>query len=208
MSCGCGSTQAPTSAGTCPACGQNPRLFLPGQPGDASGARPACDPSRSLVEQLGPAIDSLRQLYSDFGLRPYRVFSVVYEWTGGDVGRGTPRVISESELLPTPIVRDTAGVLGEQRSAGLVERGTVRIEQVSPRYTEDEVRTLFHQLPLKPGQQGFIELRIDARDGNTERRRFVVRGVPYRDAGAFQWKVTLLRQDEDRSRAGLPAPPR
>ena len=201
MSCGC------AGAGTCAECLANPRLFLPGQPGDTSGARPACAPSRSLAEQLGPTVDSLRQLYTDFGLRPYRVFSVVYEWSGGDVGRGTARVLSEAELLPTPSLKETSGVLSEERSAGLVERGSTRLEQVSPRYTEDEVKQLFHRLPLQPGQQGFVEVRVDARDGQTERRRFIVRGMPYRDAGAFQWKVSLMRQDEDRSRLGLPAPP-
>lgn len=201
MSCGCG------GAGTCAECLGNPRLFLPGQPGDTSGARPACDPPRSLAEQLGPTVDSLRQLYTDVGLRPYRVVSVVYGWSGGDVGRGTATVISERELLPTPLVKETSAVLGEQRSGGLVERGSTRLEQVSPRYTEDEVKQLFHCLPLKQGQQGFIEVRVDARDGLTERRRFIVRGMPYRDAGAFQWKVSLLRQDEDRSRLGLPASP-
>lgn len=204
MSCGaCGG--AGTTSG-CVSCGS--RLFLPGQPGDGSGAHPDPDPCVSLVESLGETVDSLRQLYTDFGLRPYRVFSVVYEWSGGDVGRGLPRVISEQEMLPTPRVIETSGVSGELRSAGLVERGTVRLEQVSPRYTEDQVRLLFFQYPLPPGKQGFIEMRIDSRDGSTERRRFIVRGIPFRDAQGFQWRVTLLRQDEDRTRSGLPAGPR
>lgn len=204
MSCGsCGGSGTPSG---CSSCGS--RLFLPGQPGDDSGARPLADPCLSLVESLGETVDSLRQLYTDFGLRPYRVHSVVYEWSGGDVGRGLPRVISDEELLPTPRVVDTSGVAGELRSAGLVERGSVRLEQISPRYTEDQVRVLFFALPLPPGRQGFIEVRIDARDGSTERRRFIVRGIPFRDADGFQWRATLLRQDEDRTRSGLPAGPR
>lgn len=184
------------------------RVFLPGQPGDRSGAGPLSDPCFSLVESLGETVDSLRQLYTDFGLRPYRLFSVVYEWSGGDVGRGTPRVISDEELLPTPKVRETSGVAGEVRSGGLVERGSIRLEQVSPRYTEDQIRVLFHQLPLGPSRQGFLEMRVDRRDGCTERRRFIVRGIPFRHAEGSEWRVTLLRQDEDRLRNGTPPGPR
>lgn len=194
------------TADGCSSCGS--RLFLPGQPGDDSGAAPLADPCLSLVESLGETVDNLRQLYTDFGLRPYRAHSVVYEWSGGEVGRGTPRVISEQELLPTPRLTETSGIQGELRTGGLVERGSARLTEVSPRYTEDQVRVLFHQLPLGPARQGFIELRVDGRDGSSERRRFVVRGVPFRDAEGFQWRVNLLRQDEDRLRNGMPAGPR
>lgn len=185
----------------------NPRLTLPGEPGDPAGDRPLANPSASLVDSLGVVVDNLRQLYTDFGLRPYRVHSVVYRWTGGEVGRGVAEVVSDRELLPTPNLRETSGVAGELRSAGLVERGSVRLEEISPRYTEDEVRVLFHSYPLPPGCQGFVEVRVDARDGSTQRRRFIVRGIPYRDAGGFEWRATLLRQDEDRERNGAPPPP-
>lgn len=187
----------------------NPRSpDVPGEPGDRAHTHPLARPSCSLVESLGDTVDSIRQLYTDFGLRPYRVHSVVYRWTGGSVGRGVPEVISDREILPTPYLRETSGVAGELRTAGLVERGIVRLEQISPRYTEDEVRGLFHVTPLPGDQQGFIEVRIDARDGSTERRRFIVRGIPYRDAGGFQWRAGLLRQDEDRTRSGAPPGPR
>lgn len=204
MSCAaCGG--AGTASG-CSSCGT--RLFLPGQPGDDSGAAPLTDPCVSLAESLGETVDNIRQLYTDFGLRPYRVHSVVYEWSGGEVGRGTARVISEQELLPTPRLTETSAVQGEQRTGGLVERGSVRLVQVSPRYTEDQVRVLFHQLPLGQARQGFIELRVDARDGSSERRRFIVRGIPFRDAEGFQWRVNMIRQDEDRLRTGAPPGPR
>lgn len=203
----CASCSVPACTGSpclgTPATNGNPRLVLPGAPG--SGVGPLPRPSASLVEVFGPTVDLLRQLYTDFGLRPYRIFSVVVRWSGLEPGRGTPRVISELELLPTPRLIDTSGVQGVVRSGGLVERGSVRLDQISPRYTEDQVRALFFLEPLPATDQGWIEARIDARDGVTERRRFIVSGIPFRDADGFQWRANLLRQDEDRSRAGVPA---
>ena len=180
---------------------RNPR---PLTPTDDNREHPNPAPAQSLTESLGGVVDDLRQLYTDFGLRPYRVFSVVYRWTGGVVGRGRALVISEQEFLPTPQLKETSGVRSETRTGGLVERGDVRLEEVSPRYTEDQIRVLFHSLPLPPGDQGFLEVRVDARDGATERRRFVVTGMPYRKADGFEWRANLLRQDMQRDRDGLP----
>lgn len=180
----------------------NPRA---NQPNDDPRLHPNPAPDRSLVETLGGVADDLRQLYTDFGLRPYRMFSVVYRWTGGEVGRGEPLVISTEEFLPTPNV-SPRGVRGALREAGLVERGDVTVTQISPRYTEDQVRTLFHCLPLPPGLEGFIEVTVDSRDGESPRRRFTVIGVPARDADRFEWVATMTRQDASRLRDGQPNP--
>lgn len=160
--------------------------------------------SGSLVESLGEVADDLRQLYTDVGLRPYRVFSVVIRWTGGEVGRGDPVVESETEFLPRPVVVNMNGVRKESTPAGLNEKGSVRLRQVSPRYTEDDIRSLCHMTPLSSDRSGFIEIRMDDRDGSAQRRRFSVKGTPHRDAAKFQWTVELAKQDSDRSRTGKP----
>lgn len=177
----------------------NPRLM---QPGRDPALHPNRAPGRSLVESLGGVVDSLRQLATDFGLRPYRIFSVVVKWTGGSSGRGDAVVVSERELLPTPKLVDTASLEGEATPGGYLNRGSVRLVQVSPRYTEDDARALFHVQPLPTDMDGFIEMRIDARDGSTERRRFTVKSVPFRNAGRFEWVVPLTSQQGDRSRSG------
>lgn len=203
MACSCsgGSTGTLT---VCTTCG-NPRLQTSNSPG--APEHPACDPSATLVEQLGSVADDLRQLNTDFGLRPYRVFSVRVRWTGGEVGRGECVVISEREFLPTPRLDETGGVAGTPRSGGIAERGSVKLREISPRYTEDEVRGLLCcSLTLAPGVEGWVEVMMDARDGLSRRRRFVVSGIPFRNAGRFEWTATLLRQDQDRSRSGVPYP--
>ncbi len=181
-----------------------PQRFNPrGQtPNNDPALRPLPLPSRSLAEQLGDTVDELRQLYTDFGLRPYRVFSVVVVWSGGASGRGDAVVEEEVELLPTPRLVDMKPVTGKATPAGFDEEGAVMLRQISPRYTEDDIRTIFHLQPLPTDRDGFLEIRVDQRDGQTLRRRFTVKGAPFRDAMKFQWSARLVLQSHDRDRDG------
>lgn len=181
----------------------------PGAPCVLQGPRGAPAPNGTLVESLGSTVDSLRQLYTDFGIRPYRVFSVAVKWSGGSVGRGTASVLAECEFLPTPLLQEWS-VRGAPRSGGLPERGDARLSQISPLYTEDQIRSLSFcpaqaTLPTFPRDiEGFIEVRMGHRDPHALRRRFTIAGPPYRSADGFEWRVKLLRQDQDRSRDGVP----
>lgn len=166
------------------------------------GGRPNPAPERSLVEDMHGVVNDARQMLTDFGLRPYRVFSVKVRWTGGAVGRGEPVVIEEREFLPTPEV-SVRPVRRDLRAGGAVERGRTTLRQINPDLTEDEIRGLCHcGAQHATGVQGFVEVRIDERDGSTVRRRFTVASAPAREAGAFQWVVDLEKQDENRTRAG------
>lgn len=166
---------------------------------------PSRAPSRTLVEDMADVVDDARQLLTDFGLRPYRAVIVEIVWSGGARGRGVASVARETELLPTPELLETSGVSGSPRSGGIAERGNARLIGISPRYTEDELHGLFGcGDTVAADREVFVEIRVDDRDGNTKRRRFIVTGVPYRAAGSFEWRVSLIRQDGDRSRSGVP----
>jgi len=177
----------------------NPR---PDPPYRDANLHPNPRPGKSLVEEFGSIVDDLRQLNTDFGLRPYRVFSIIVRWTGGASGRGDAVVESEVEFLPTPRVMDLTGMASVATPGGVLQRGDATLREVSPRYTEDEIRAMTHRIPLPLDRDGFIEVRIDQRDGSTVRRRFVVIAVPYRSADGFQWRVTLSSQQGDRHRDG------
>lgn len=162
------------------------------------------DGSRTLVDDMGELVDDMRQIGVDLGLTPYRVFAVRLRWSGDRVGSGTPAVELEEEFLPTPRV-DLAGLRREAREpGGYVERGTIRMDRVSPRYTEDQIASLCARGKLPPNVEAFIEVRMDARDPNALRRRFVVAEAPVRRAERFDWLVRLLPQDDPRRRSGAP----
>lgn len=174
----------------------NPRHVL----STSIGPNPA--PQDSLTEDLASVADDLRQLYTDFGQRPYRVVSVIYAWSGGQEGIGDLSIVSEREFLPTPHV-DIRGGRNEMTAAGQKLQGTAKLTQVSPQMTEDEILAFAPVAPLPQGQQSFIEIRMDERDGTqVVRRRYTVRDVPYRNATKFDWEVPLAAQQQPRNRDG------
>ena len=90
----------------------------------------------SLIEDV---IDSLRgELHPEFGVRAYRVFTVLRTWSGGAVGRGS-KTDTEVELLPQPRVDVWDGRKFEMATCGLDEGGDVRLSEVSLTYTHAEL---------------------------------------------------------------------
>lgn len=169
-----------------------------------SQAHPHRAPQRSLLAGLSEVVDSARQIATDIGARPYRVFSIVVQWTGGDKGRGEPRVVSEIEFLPTPKV-GVEGLRSALNSGGQADNGEVRVTEISARYTEEQVHTLAHRLPLAKGQEGWIEVTLDARDGAAaQRRRFQPAAPPFYDVENLQWVLRLRSEQQNRTSEGLP----
>jgi len=219
----------------------------------------------SLVDCLTECVDDARQLYTDFGLRPYRVKLVWIGWsvdenedgmvqenvwadvnetdletvtrdpdiidphTGqpahlASVGVGRPFLAREIELLPTPRVGALTGIGKNQDSVGLTERGTLSVDQISSRLSEDLLMGLefpFRDLDqpdnLKRGIEFFWEVQEDRKSGyvtpgfegceepqelRSVRHRYHVSSKPYRKADAFQWSVNLNRADGERGREG------
>jgi len=177
----------------------NPRVP---RPNEDPRLHPLRDPLCSLAEELGPTADELRQIATDFGLRPYRLFSVVVRWSGGAKGRGESRVISETEFLPTPKLSPRS-IRGEARTGGIEEVGNISVTEISPRYTEEDIRVLFVVQPPPDGDEAFLEVRLDSRTGDqNRRRRFVIQGVPSLDAENFQWTARLRAQGATRNPDG------
>jgi hypothetical protein len=161
---------------------------------------------RSLVEELGEVADDIRQIAVDLGARPYTVHAVRIRWSGGAKGRGDPQRIFDTPLKPTPVVGAIGG--GERRldPAGVVERGSCILTEVSARYTEDELTTYLSE--PEEGDEAFFEITIDPRDGHPLRRRFVLANPPERRPTRCDWRLTLEAQDGDRLRDGSPRAPR
>lgn len=176
----------------------NPRPITPNI--DASlhrNLRPEC----SLVESMADLVDDMRQMEVDLGLRFYEVWSVVVAWSGGERHRGAATVIGETPFLPIPVVNGIGNVNRELRPGGSVKRGDIWLRKLSPRYTQDDILLLFPR-ELRANEEHFIEVRGDARDGKTVRDRYIIVGRPERKA--FEWEVRLTKQDENRTRDGVP----
>lgn len=134
--------------------------------------------------------DDLRQLYTDFGLRPYRVYLVWVGWTADEDGDGLVQgeelrldpaqegvgravLLREVEILPTPLVESMAGVGGELEATGLTERGSITVSQISMGYTEDQLQGLIVEVrdprfpdSLRPGVSFFYEVQEDRQGGH------------------------------------------
>ncbi len=147
---------------------------------------------------MGGLYDEMRQLQTDLGMRPYRVWVVTVAWSGGEIGRGEARVLQEHELLPTPLV-DLRPVFVSIKSGGRVDSGTFTLREISPRYTEDQIWGMFR---AEPGCQVFVEVQHDTRDGLAERRRYTVASVPWRDTKDPQWIARLSSEQGGRPRDG------
>lgn len=98
----------------------------------------------SLVDDLVPTVDALRsELLPSFGVRAQRVFLVRRTWSGNERGAGTVTVNSNVEMLPPPLLTDSAPRAEERRyelkSHGRDEEGEVIASEISLTYTEDEL---------------------------------------------------------------------
>lgn len=85
----------------------------------------------TLVARLGRVANSARQVATNLGARPYRVFLV---WTryGGDERAGSVVASRRVEILPTPLVEGLDGVALSPQHAGVVPLGSMRLTEVNP----------------------------------------------------------------------------
>lgn len=164
------------------------------------------DLKKTLAQQLIPVADSIRDLYTSFGLRPYKVRIVRTQWSGGVRGRGTPHVASTLDLLPTPLVQDLTTLTEILQPIGLDEVGTIAVSEISGRFTDDQLRLLARDGEQSgPDEEVFYEIEFPQPNGGPSvKRRFFLRGAPYYSAGRFQWSIRLEKTNEDRTRIGDP----
>jgi hypothetical protein len=163
---------------------------------------------QTLARQLIPVADNLRDLFTTFGMRPYRVKVIRVQWSDGSRGQGTPIVVSEQHLLPTPKMTGLDGLQEILNPVGLDEVGQIQVSQISGRYTEENLRGVDDDgTEIADNEEVFYEIEfisLPVTGSPTFRRRFQLRSAPQYFAGKFQWIVYLERTREDRRRNGDP----
>lgn len=162
----------------------------------------------TLTGGLVPIIDDVRQIYTDLGVHVYRVFLVHVQWSGARVGEGTPIEIARREILPAPRVRAMDGVTAVLRSFGLTEEGSIMVDRISAKYTEDDLAGHTPDMvdPVKSRtSRSNVEFFYEVAENRAStpaspRRRFVPTAAPHLSRDALQWRVTLTKQDYNRAR--------
>jgi hypothetical protein len=165
------------------------------------------DLSKTLARKLIPVADLLRDLRTKFGMRPYEVHVIRTRWTGGERGIGEEYTKSDTTILPTPRIVDLTSLSEIVQPVGLDEVGMVTLDEISGRYTDDQLRG-FHDdgTPPDPDENVFYEVVFplpDGSSGNVERRRFFPTSAPHYTAGKFEWVVRLERTRQDRPRGDV-----
>lgn len=145
------------------------------------------DPNVLVDDLVTDVIDGLRgDLHPLFGIRAYRLFTILRTFPSGRVGDGAFTEIA-TELDPQPLVEVWDGMRFELKDCGLDELGIIRVREVSLTYTEAE---LIGPKPLAAGQQWFIRLN-DAHGQLTSPKFFFHTRPPYvdrnRDMGWVMW---------------------
>jgi len=153
--------------------------------------------------------DTLRNMLTTFGLRTYRVSLVGIQWSGGERGVGTPTVLSELLILPTPKLVDMTALTEIVQPIGLDEAGSVQVEQISGTFTEEQLLGRdANGNDIPADQEFFWEIEFPRLDGKPgEKRRFFPRGAPMYYPGRLQWVVRLEKGHSNRQRDGSPGSP-
>jgi hypothetical protein len=159
----------------------------------------------SLGDQLPAIVDPIRQIATDLGVRPYRVFLVKETWNGLRIGEGESSRV-RTEILPNPIVDDLTMTKMRATTAGRMEDGDLRIRWISLTFSEHQLLGIDGHPDGLPDNMAFYwEVAEDGSDTPAApRRRYTPVGVPYNDKDNAQWIVVLKRQQASMSSTGEP----
>jgi hypothetical protein len=150
--------------------------------------------------------DSLRDMLTKFGLRTYKVSILKVEWSGNRRGRGTPQVVSELAVLPTPKISAIDSLSEIIQAGGGLESGSLELTQISGRFTEEQLRGHANDgEPIPANQEFFYEVEFFPHEGPSVKRRFIPSAPPAYYPGRLGWTVRLARSFDNRDRNGDPA---
>lgn len=159
----------------------------------------------TLAHRLGAMVDNVRQLNTDFGIRPYRVFMTWTRWTGSERGEGDEITVKRIEILPTPRVTSMDNIALSPVNAGILQVGSLKVDEISVCFTEDMLRGRWvpeeHEDHIPEPIEFFYEVVEDGRGDNPPvRPKFRLAAGPHRNASAVEWVITLERTSQDRTR--------
>lgn len=162
--------------------------------------------ARSLARKLVKPVDRIRDLNTRFGLRPYLVFTIFTQWSGGQRNSGEEVVVGEpTAILPTPKISDLDELAEIVSPVGLDEQQGIVVSEISGCYTEEQLRGFDNATgaEIPPDRSFYWEVEFLRADGaSTERRRFNISAAPNYKPDNCEWIVRLTRSRPERTRSG------
>jgi hypothetical protein len=153
---------------------------------------------RSLADSMGPIVDMARQIRTDLGFSPYRVFLVHWRWPG-KVGLSKPTEFARIEILPAPKVSDMNGTLLSVSAFGDSEGGGIFLSKISTKFSEADLMGETPDLrdPVRTNTSAynvefFYEVVLN-RPGSKP-RRYIHSGVPNLNKTGIHWHLPLIKQ--------------
>lgn len=160
--------------------------------------------AKTLAQRFIPLADSLRDLCTKFGMRPYKLRVVRARWMGGRRGVGSPMIEQSLDILPTPLITDLSTLTEVVHPVGLDESGSILVTEISGRFTDNDLRLRGAQEPDDPAVEVFYEIEFPQPGGaDSIKRRFYSRSAPHYNSGRLQWQLRLERAHPDRDMDGL-----
>jgi len=157
----------------------------------------------TLAPKLAPCVDQIRDLYTKFGMRPYTVNLVHTRSAGGARGYGVEQVISVVPVLPTPKIESISSLDMSRFSVGGDESGSLRVSQISTRFTEAQLLGRTDNDDSIPDDLNFFYEIAFTRNGLAPTlRRMYPSSVPQLSPGGFEWEIQLTRSNVDRAGIG------
>jgi hypothetical protein len=144
--------------------------------------------SNDVLSDLVADIDEIRDdAFDCFGTRPYRVWLERRQWDGGRLGLGNLTKLSETEIVPRPLLMRWLD--GRLVPSGLDETGRLVLTEVSLTFSEDELYP--KDVDVDAGEE-FVYRIEDGQGQGLSPRYFVVRRPPMPDRRKrMGWEVEL-----------------
>ena len=156
--------------------------------------------AHTLVASLTPVVDKVRNIATCLGARPYQVSLIWTQWSGETRGDGVEQLLLAEMILPTPKIADLTALTTNLQPIGSAEVGSLRISEISPRYTEDKLLGRNDRgAPIGENISFYWEIFFPRAGGPGVRRRFTPKSAPSYAATRAQWEITLLKASGPRS---------
>lgn len=159
-----------------------------------------CGYTSSFAVSTQRSIDYARRMQHSLGFRPYKVFLV---WQKRN-RRQEYVEYRRQELMPVQ-VSSLNEVDLQLQAVGLDKIGGIYLTEVSPsQVNEASLKGYVNNKPLGDDEQFFYEIIRQPRcaTDRPERARFTLGALPFLNATAYQWEISLLYQQPSRSDSG------